>query len=52
MKQEDYRKELIICYIEQFGYDVIIGLCHGLNLETNLVLDTISKEVKLNCVKD
>lgn len=45
-QNKDLMEELKICYVEQFGYDVIIGLCHRLNLGTILRLEEISKEIK------
>ncbi len=46
IKTKDLMEELKMCYVEQFGYDLIIGLCHGLNLGTILKLEKISKEIK------
>ena len=37
-------KELIICYIAQFGFDVIIGDMHGINLQTIMRLKEIDNE--------
>ena len=41
-------KELIRCYVEQFGFDVIIGLFSGLHLSTYTELLNIhnSSEVR------
>ena len=41
-------RELILCYTEQVGYDIVIGLCRGLDLGTILRLEEIEKEMKLN----
>ena len=37
-------KELIICYIAQFGFDVIIGEMHGIELQTILKLKEIEND--------
>ena len=37
-------KELIICYIAQFGFDVIIGEIHGTKLQTIIRLKEIENE--------
>ena len=39
-------EELKICYIEQFGFDIIIGTMCGLDLVTILKLKKIEKSHK------
>ncbi len=46
IKMDKIMEELKMCYVEQFGYDLIIGLCHGLNLGTILRLEKIKEGIK------
>ncbi len=48
MKYNKTMEELKMCYVEQFGYDLIIGLCHGLNLGTILKLEKIKEKLNKN----
>ena len=41
-------RELGLCYIEQFGFDVIIGSHNYLNLGTILRLKCVEREAKEN----
>lgn len=35
---DEQLRELIMCYIEQFGYDIVIGKINGIDLSTILEL--------------
>ena len=43
----DRLAELKMCYIEQFGFDLVIGLCSGLDLVTVVELERIHNEDKV-----
>ncbi len=38
-------KELMICYIAQFGFDVIVGDIHGIELQNVIRLKEIENEL-------
>lgn len=39
-------KELMICYIEQFGFDVIIGTMQGVSLVNVIKLKKIAESIR------
>ncbi len=45
MGKEKIMEELKMCYVEQFGYDMVMGLCRRLDLGTYLRLEEIAENI-------